>query len=324
MSRRSWQSQVGTAQSEGVTGKASGARPDRRALLAVAVTLLVWASAFAGIRAGLAAYPPGHLVLLRFLVASLVLALYALVTQMKLPELRDVPAIAALGLLGITGYHVPLTFGEVTVTAGAASLLIASGPMFTALLATAYLGERLRRWGWVGIGISFAGVALIALGEGGGVRLDPRALLVLLAALCTSVYFVFQKPYLRRYTSLQFTTYCIWAGTFFMLVFAPGLVSTVRAAPLTATLAVVYLGVFPAALGYVTWTYALARQPASVVTSYLYLSPVLATIMAWIWLREVPSLLSLLGGGLALCGVLLVNLRGRESPSATQGQRDMD
>jgi len=85
----------------------------------------------------------------------------------------------------------------------------------------------------------------------------------------------------------------------------------VRSAPLEATLAIVYLGVFPAALAYVTWTYALSRAPASIAASFLYLSPVLATLIAWAWLREVPIPLSLAGGGLSLCGVILVNTRGR-------------
>ena len=126
-----------------------------RILIAVAITLLFWASAFAGIRAGLKAYSPGHLVLLRFIIASVGMAGYASLARMRMPEKSDLPVILILGFLGITGYHVPLVFGEVTVTAGAASLLIASGPIFTALLATLFLGERLKVWGWLGIGVNF-------------------------------------------------------------------------------------------------------------------------------------------------------------------------
>jgi len=286
-------------------------RVDGRTLLAIGATLLFWASAFAGIRVGLEAYSPGHVALLRFLVASAVIAIYALVTRMPLPNVRDLPAILILGFLGITVYHVGLNYGEVTVTAGAASLLIASGPLFTALLATVFLGERLKILGWAGMCVSFMGVALIALGEGEGVRFDPGAFPILLAALGTSLYFVFQKPYLKKYSALQFAAYSIWAGTLYMLVFLPGLIPAVRAAPLEATLTIAYLGVFPAALAYVTWTYTLSRAPASIATSFLYLSPPLATLMAWIWLKEVPTAISLGGGVLALLGVIIVNTRGR-------------
>jgi len=282
-----------------------------RTLVALGVTLVFWASAFAGIRAGLEAYAPGHLALFRFLVASTVLVGYAALTRMRMPEVRDLPTILLLGFLGFTVYHVAVAYGEVSVTAGAASLLIASGPVFTAFLARVFLGERLNVWGWLGIAVSFLGVALVALGEGEGVRFDQGAFLILLAAFSTSLYFVFQKPYLKKYSAFQFTSYTIWAGTFFMLVFLPGLAHSVQIASLDATLAVVYLGIFPAALAYMTWTYALSQAPASIVTSFLYLSPVLAILIAWVWLGELPLALSMIGGFLSLLGVVLVTTRGR-------------
>lgn len=290
---------------------------DLRLLLAAGLTLVLWASAYPGIRAGLQAYSPAHLALLRYGVAALTLASYALVKRLRLPRWRDLLGIALLGLVGIAFYNVALNTGEVSVPSAVASFLIASSPMFVALEARAWLGERLRHWGWLGMLIGFAGVAVIAVSGASGFALDPRALIVLSAALAQSLYFVGQKPLLTRYKALEFTTYAVWAGACFLLVFLPGLPEEVKTAPFSATLAVVYLGVFPGAIGYVSWAYALAHIPASRAASFLYLVPLLALGIAWVWLGELPPVLALLGGALVLAGVMVVNARGHRFAEAS-------
>ena len=276
--------------------------------MALVVTTILWASAFVGIRAGLEAYEPGQVALFRFLIASAVLAGYAVLTRMRLPERRDLPAVFLAGLLAFAVYHVALNYGEVTVSAGSASILIATAPVFTALLAVVFLGERLRTLGWVGMGVSFLGSVLISLGEGEGLSLNARAALILLAALSTSLYFILQKPYLEKYGALAFTTYAIWAGTLLTLVYLPGLLSQAQTAPLSTTLAMVYLGVFPTAIAYVTYAYAFSRMAASRAASFLYVIPVMAYLMAWLWLGEVPTPLSVAGGAVTLAGVFIVNV----------------
>lgn len=286
--------------------------------MALAATVVFWASAFAGIRAGLGHYGPGEIALFRFVVASVVLGAFALVRRMPMPERRDLPAVFLAGFLAFTVYHVALNYGEVSVGAGAASVLVNTAPIFTALLAVAFLGERLRALGWVGMAVSFSGALLISMGEGGGFGLAPEAFLILVAAFSSSVYFVIQKPYLKKYGALDFTTYAVWAGTLLSLAFLPGLVSRVATAPAGATMAMVYLGIFPTAIAYVTYAYAFSRLPASRAVSFLYLIPVMAYLIAWVWLGEVPTMLSVVGGCVTLSGVLMVNTLGAQVKSGVR------
>lgn len=163
-----------------------GLRMDARLSIAVVAAVFFAASAFPGISAGLEGYSPGHLALFRFLVASFVLAIYAVFSGIRLPAARDLPAVAVAGFLAFSAYSVLLGYGQTSVPAGTASLLIASIPAFTALWAVVFLQERLGARGWTGIMVSFLGVALISFGKGEGFGADPGAFLVLLAALSAS------------------------------------------------------------------------------------------------------------------------------------------
>jgi drug/metabolite transporter (DMT)-like permease/ribosomal protein S18 acetylase RimI-like enzyme len=292
----------------------SHARTDTKAVAAAIATLVVWSSAFAGISVVVGpggGYSAGAAVLLRFLVASATMVVAAVVTRMRMPKLADLPRIALAAIFGITIYHLAFTFGETEVSASAASLIIASGPIWTALMAVFFLRERFNAWGWAGVALAFSGVAAISFGEGKGLGLEPMALLVLLAAVSTAIYFVIGKKPLRTYSSLEFTSYVIWIGVLPMLVFLPDLLTRLPVAPASSTWTIVFLGVFPGALAYFLWSYALARMPASTTASFLYATPVLATFVAWVWQGVVPGFVTLAGGGLALAGVVLVQTKGR-------------
>ena len=283
----------------------------RKSLAAIVFTVLVWASAFPGIRAGLEGYSPGELALLRYIFASLTLACCTFVWPLPLPRTKDLPGFVALGGLGIAIYHVALNYGEQTVTAGAASFLIATSPIFATLLAYWFLNERLTGWGWVGIAISMAGIGLIAFGEAAGVRIDPGAFLVLTASLSGAGYVTLQKLYLDRYSPFALTAYAVWTGTLLMMFFLPGVAQQLPEASWEATLSVAYIGIFPGALAYVTYAYVLSQMPVAVTTSFLYLIPVTAIPISWMWLGEVPTVVSVGGGLIALMGVIVVQKVGK-------------
>jgi drug/metabolite transporter (DMT)-like permease len=286
-----------------------------KTMLVACLTIILWASAFTGIREGLKSYSPESVALLRYLTASAALIVVALVTRMPLPRWRDLPGIAATGFFGFTLYNIALNAGELKIPAGTSSLIVAAAPIFVALLAGAIYHERLRPVAWLGILLSFAGVAVISIKPGQGLGLSWEALLVLLAAFVQSVYTISQKPFLKRYSPLQFVTYSIWCGTLFLLPFLPGLLAQVRTATAGSTIGVVYMGIFPGVIGYAGWSYVLSRIPAARAGSFLYLTPAAAILIAWIWLGEAPVLMDLFGGVLIIAGVVLVNVIARRAPA---------
>jgi len=159
--------------------------------------------------------------------------------------------------------------------------------------------------------VSLLGVGMIAFGEGeGGLSADVGSLFVFIAAISTSIYFVVQKPLLVKYSSLEVVTYAIWFGTLAMLPGLVGIRGEIESASISSTMAVVYLGVFPAVVAYVAWSYILSRMPASRAATFLYVVPVLSILLGFVLINEMPTIVSLVGGGVVLSGVFVVNRFG--------------
>jgi drug/metabolite transporter (DMT)-like permease len=293
-----------------------------RAALALAATVALWGSAFAAIRAALEHFSAAHLSILRLLVATLVLCAIAAVRGVRLPARRDLPAIAAVGFAGMTAYQLLLNSGERTVPAGTASLLVNLSPVFTAIGATLWLGEDMTRRRSIGVAVACAGATLIAVAGDGGVSFGHGALLVLGAAVVQAAFFLGQKPLLRRYGSLELTTWAMALGALMALPFAPGLAAAIGDAPVEPLLAVAFLGVGASAVGFVTWAYASARVDVSIAAATLYAVPVVAFSAGWLWLGERPSVMAVVGGAVALAGVALATRRSSPQPTAgIEGKR---
>jgi drug/metabolite transporter (DMT)-like permease len=275
--------------------------------LALVGTVVLWASAFPAIRVGVDGLGVAALSLLRLAVASVALTVVALFSGVRLPRLRDVPHIFLCGATGMTAYQVMLNWGEVHVPAGTASLLIAAVPVFSVLLAGAFLAEPVTRRVVAGSVISVAGCALVALG--GVTSFSVSAFVVLGAAVMQGTYHVASKPLLRRYTGLEVATYAMWAGTVLALPLIPVTVRSLGHATSGALASVVYLGLLPSAVGFVIWGYAVARLPMAVSTAGLYLVPPVTLVIAYVWLSEVPRPVELVGGLITILGVVLINRR---------------
>ncbi len=293
----------------------------RAALIgAVAASVFFWASAYPAIRASMRLFSPGQLASVRFLVASLCFAGLALGSRPRLPRGSSAVRVVLAGALGIAAYNLLLNTGELEVSAGAASFLLNCMPIFAALLGICFLGERLRPAGWLGVAVSFAGVSLIATGSPGGFHATGGVFLVLGAAACAAVMSFLQKPLLRSYSPTVVTACMMWTGAVLLLPWLPGAVRVVAYAKpgslLVPLLTAVYLGIFPAALGYVTWARVLRHLPLSQASAVLYLIPPVTLLIAFVWLGERASMKSLAGGALAIAGVFVLSRFGRVPAAA--------
>ncbi|MFD4413991.1 DMT family transporter [Streptomyces sp. NPDC058476] len=292
-------------------------RAELSAAGAATVTVGLWASAFVSIRSAGEAYSPGALALGRLLAGAIVLGAVCLVRREGWPPRSAWRGIAISGLLWFGFYMVVLNWGEQQVDAGTAALVVNIGPILIALLGSRLLGDAMPPRLLAGMGVSFAGAVAVGLSmSGGGGSSVLGVVLCLLAAVAYAAGVVAQKPALGRASALQVTTFGCLVGAVACLPFAGQLVQDAADAPASATLNMVYLGVFPTALAFTTWAYALARTTASRMGATTYAVPALVVLMSWLFLDEVPGLLTLAGGALCLAGVAVSRSRPRAGRTA--------
>ncbi|MEU7280586.1 DMT family transporter [Streptomyces sp. NPDC045431] len=298
-------------------------------LAAAGVTVVLWASAFVSIRSAGAAYSPGALALGRLLAGALTLGCVLLIRREGLPPRAAWPGILVSGLLWFGVYMVVLNWGEQEVDAGTAAMIVNIGPILIALLGARVLGEALPPRLLAGMAVSFAGAVAVGLSmsgrTGAGHASVLGVLLCLLAAVGYAAGVVAQKPALAHASALQATAYGCLTGAVLCLPFAGQLVDEAGRAPLSATLNMLYLGVFPTALAFTTWAYALARTTAGRLGATTYAVPALVVLMSWLFLDELPGALTLAGGALCLAGVAVSRSRPRRAarPGAPKQEQEL-
>lgn len=271
-------------------------------------TVILWSSSLVAIRIGLRGYSPGGLAVLRYLVASSCLfILYWRLPKRQTPTWRELLYIIFIGVLGIGIYNLAINYGEIVVPAGIAGFIIGLMPVFTMIFAFLILKERVPVKCWIGVLISLIGLFVIAYSERSGLKYFLGLFYILIAAILGSYYVIGQKSLFHRFHPLELVILTIWGGTLIMLFFVPDMIRELPKAPWQATAAAIYLGIFPAAIAYALWNYALSKAPAGRASGYLYAMPLIATVLGMIILKEYPQPIEFTGGLITLLGAITIN-----------------
>ncbi|WP_240641553.1 DMT family transporter [Nocardioides ferulae] len=271
---------------------------------AVAVTLVLWASAFVAIRHLGEDFSPGALSLGRLLVGALCLGVVALSRGLPRPTGREWVSIVAIGVLWYGVYNVALNEGERRIDAGTASMLIQVSPVLIALLAAVFLAERFTGFLALGLALAFAGVGLIGWSTSDDPEHDALGVvLCLVSAVVYSISVILQKPLMARIGAVHLTWLACTVGAIACLPWLGTLLSEAGDAPASSIWWVVYLGVFPTAIAFSTYAYALKTMTASSLGVTTYLVPPITILLGLVFLDEVPPAMAYAGGVLALVGV---------------------
>ena len=285
--------------------------------LIIAIPIAFWALAFPFIKIGLKELSPINLTIMRLLVVCIVFVSLLLVKPNKFSKLqkKDIIPIFLLGFLGIIVYHLGLNYGEQYISASAASVIIATIPIFVVILAAIFLKENITLKIILGVVLSLFGVIIISISGKSDASLEIKylsgALAVLLAAMLGAGYTVVGKKMLQRYSALSLTVYVFLLGSLGLIPFiSNSLFEEVAAMSVTGWTAVIFLGIFPTVVGYVLWYVALQIKNASEVSVYLYFVPVLSTIISCFFLGEKITWLFIFGGAVVILGLHIVNKQG--------------
>jgi drug/metabolite transporter (DMT)-like permease len=289
---------------EAVSSRA--AADQRRVTLAIVLAICSFGSAFPAVKLALRSFEPGPLALLRFAAASIALALYLSVTGIPGGVMREWPRLTFLAVANVAAYHLLFNSGQRLVSASAASVLINTSPIWSAVFAVLILKERPQRRLWLGLLVSFVGAGVIAISERGAFQLSAGALLVLSAALLQGLSFVVQRPAVREFGAATVTAISIWIGTGILAVlFGPQMIRQLEHASGASIAAVAYTGLVSSVFGLVCWAYVISELPASTASPFLMGVPLVATAVSLVLIGDWPKPTTILGGSLTLGGVVL-------------------
>ncbi|MGI6685904.1 MAG: DMT family transporter [Bacillota bacterium] len=271
------------------------------------ITIVFWALAFVFTRLALQFFTAFSLGFLRYFAASVTLVLVIAKLKINPPRKKDFHWYVVSAASGFFLYMIFFNTGTKYVTAATSSIVIATTPIITALLASVFFKERLKVYQWMAVLIEFAGILILTL-TGGSFSVNIGVCWLLVAALLISIYNLIQRKLTKTYNSLQVSAYSILMGTVMLAIFAPTSLKEIQQAPSIQFFYIAILGVFSSAIAYVSWAKAFSKaKNTSDVSNYMFVTPLITGILGFIIAGEVPEMSTVFGGIVIILGVLLFN-----------------
>lgn len=274
-------------------------------------TITVWGSTYVVSKHMLSFFTPPQMMVMRFILAYA--ALWALRPKWSRPVWRDELGCFLMGLFGCTAYFLAENFALTFTLASNVSILVASAPIFTAVLAHFFTkDEKLRLntvWGSL---IAITGVALVVFNGTVMLKLNPVGdVLSVCAAACWAIYAVILKRYVDRYDSIVLSRKVVFYG---LITTLPAALIENRPLRMEAFgtagswFCILFLGILASGVCYATWNVATKKLGVVVTNNYVYVGPFVTLVMARIFLNEKISWMAVIGavlivGGVVVCGI---------------------
>lgn len=278
-------------------------------------TIFLWASAYPLTKIAQTHFTPIPISFIRSFIAGFFMLAIGRMHGMQLPKKKHIPLFLASGALGYVIYTVAMNIGLMTLPSATCSLLVATSPIMTAIIASKVYDEKINLVSWIAIFIAFAGVAILLLWDSGGqFTIDAAMLWMLLSAASWAGYNIMTRKLVALgYSSAQITCFSMIAAAFWLCFWSADGFRETYTAEWIHILALLYLAIISNALGCILWGKAMAyAEKTSEVANFMFLSPLLSALMSFILLREVPGMGTFIGGAVIIGGLLLFNLKGQK------------
>lgn len=271
------------------------------------IAIFFWATAFVLTKVVLKEVDVTTLGVLRYFFASIIVIFILIKQKISLPKLKDIPAFVFAGFSGYAGYIVFFNMATLLSSPSTLSVINALAPAITAIVAYFIFNEKIKIIGWISMGISFCGILILTLWNG-TLTVNKGVIYMLIGCVLLSLYNISQRYLTKKYSSFDVSMYSMLIGGILLVVYSPSSVRNIFSISFNSLILIIYMSVFPSIISYFFWTKAFEiAKHTTEVTSFMFVTPVLATLMGIIILGDIPKLSTLIGGVVIILGMIIFN-----------------